>query len=771
MKKLAPLLVLPWVLLLAHCSDTQSVECPCGQQLNADGSDCEPIPCEGGDLSSCACVCPGDQTLADGICTDTACIDVDCDDGKECTDDDCQGGVCGNDNVADGTDCDSGAGVCINGVCVEDTPCTGVDCTSQNECVGDGTCNPADGLCIPGNNKPKDTTCTEDGGTFCDGGGACVQCILATDCDLGAECTERSCSDGKCNIGRAEEGATCDFEGGDGNGQCSGGTCVASTCDPLCNDRDTDPDDCLTLRCVSADCVPDNIPEGEVCRENNEDGLCDEAGNCNVCASKEDGTSCDGGEGVCRNELCSTENLWSCDTSGVNAALDRGGSLPHYFKCDDNSDDVFAPAADGFLVDKDVILDGRGKLTLTGRNGRRVLLVDNDVMATLREIVITEGSADDGGGIVARGGSSVTLYDCVVSLCTASDDGGGIVVGSGATVTLFRTTVGPDNIATDDGGGILANGALTLDDSTVTTNMAINGNGGGLLIGSSGTATIRNSSVIEFNNSGDDGGGIRVFRSAMVNIEDSVFYSNTAADRGGAIASYGDSAGIVLIETKGSTFDRNNATNNGGAIFAEGTNSVRSTVNLSNTTVSNNDADAAGGIYVFGGTVNLTNSTVSGNISGTGASAAFRLGGYSGSSRLNLKHCTIANNDPTDDSKVDIVVSSGSATVEGTIVEGSCSGAVSSDGGNVESPDDTCSFDMATDLRNQPDLNLGVLTTNYGGTTETHLPGDGSPAIDSYPTAAGACLVDDDQLSEGANVRPAGDTNPKRCDSGSVEVR
>lgn len=80
-------------------------------------------------------------------------------------------GFCTNLAVEDGTVCDGGAGSCIEGTCAEVDLCEGVDCTSDNECVDDGTCDPADGRCIGGANKPVGTPCS--GGGFCDGAGNC----------------------------------------------------------------------------------------------------------------------------------------------------------------------------------------------------------------------------------------------------------------------------------------------------------------------------------------------------------------------------------------------------------------------------------------------------------------------------------------------------------------------------------------------------------------------------------------------------------------------
>ena len=100
----------------------------------------------------------------------------------------------------------------------------------------------------------------------------------------------------------------------------------------------------------------------------------------------------------------------------------------------------------------------------------------------------------------------------------------------------------------------------------------------------------------------------------------------------------------------------------------------------------------------------------------------------------------------------------------------------SSDGGNIESPGDTCGFDQDTDrILTQAQLNLGPLTDN-GGPTMTHKPGDGefgdeSDAIDRIPPEAcldakGAPLLTDQRgLPRPVAILGLG----PMCDVGSVE--
>ena len=116
------------------------------------------------------------------------CAKVMCDDENECTIDgacDAATGAC-PDKIPEsaGTPCGDGCfrngrgtcGACTdNAQCSDDNPCTQDICNSNGECT-----NPA---------EPKDTECSDNGGTRCDGAGACVACTDNAHCSDSNPCT------------------------------------------------------------------------------------------------------------------------------------------------------------------------------------------------------------------------------------------------------------------------------------------------------------------------------------------------------------------------------------------------------------------------------------------------------------------------------------------------------------------------------------------------------------------------------------------------------
>jgi hypothetical protein len=172
-----------------HCMDDWMFQVTCYESGLCDDVDCDDgNECTDNDCNPANGNCVnepvdngtecdgGDGTCFDGMCVEIdRCEDVDCDDGNECTDDVCNpnDGTCSNTPVDDGTECNGGDGICMNGSCMEIDLCEDVDCSSENECVDDGECNPLTGMCIVGDNKPAGTPCGVDGFGVCDGNGNC----------------------------------------------------------------------------------------------------------------------------------------------------------------------------------------------------------------------------------------------------------------------------------------------------------------------------------------------------------------------------------------------------------------------------------------------------------------------------------------------------------------------------------------------------------------------------------------------------------------------
>jgi len=189
----------------------------CDNPSLPDGTAC------GGDSGVCAagqCILCGDGTVdpgeecdpPDGVFCDAQCQAIDpceapgvCDDGNECTADDCTAdpsdntAICENPNLPDNIACGGGSGVCAGG-----------------QCCGDGTVDPGE-------------ECDPPDGVFCDA--QCQEidpCKAPGVCDDGNECTEDNCTPDP-----TDNTAICENPDLRDGIQCRGpgGACVAGQCD------------------------------------------------------------------------------------------------------------------------------------------------------------------------------------------------------------------------------------------------------------------------------------------------------------------------------------------------------------------------------------------------------------------------------------------------------------------------------------------------------------------------------------------------------------
>lgn len=245
------------------------------------------------------------------------------------------------------------------------------------------------------------------------------------------------------------------------------------------------------------------------------------------------------------------------------------------------------------------------------------------------------------------------------------------VSSASAHVTLSKVTI-QDGLASIDGGGVLNNGMLTINDSTLSGNVAAFGGG--------------------------------IFNNGTLRVNDSTLNLNIAEQPGAAASRGGGIYNSGTLAINDSTISGNSASGepgSGGGIYNYGT------LTIDNSTLSQNIAKGyfqpyGGGIgNDVGGTLTINNSTVSGNIALRGPGGGIAL--VSGT--VTLQNSIVANN-----------------------AFGNCSGFITSHGYNLSS-DNSCNFNGPGDLNNI-DPKLGTLGNN-GGPTETIPLLSGSPAIDA----------------------------------------
>ena len=188
---------------------------------------------------------------------------------------------------------------------------------------------------------------------------------------------------------------------------------------------------------------------------------------------------------------------------------------------------------------------GAGTLSISGNNLTRVFEENAGVTATIKDLKITGGNTNAGGGIFASG--SLTLDHATVFNNTATSQGGGIYLWNTGYLSLVDSTV-DGNHAGASGGGIFvyagAGHVLDVSRSTISNNTA-NGIGGLDFMSSGGTniGTIVDS-TISGNSASSYIGGIRViFAGAHLDITNTTIANNTGTtDIGGLQLTQGGTA-------------------------------------------------------------------------------------------------------------------------------------------------------------------------------------------------------------------------------------
>ena len=267
-------------------------------------------------------------------------------------------------------------------------------------------------------------------------------------------------------------------------------------------------------------------------------------------------------------------------------------------------------------------------IVVSGNNAVRVFNITSTGNVLLTALTISDGSADNGAGIMNAGASlSVTNSTITNNAATAVDIGTG-------------------------GGGVFNDGSLTISNATLSANTANNGtaNGGAVLNAPGATLFVSGSSIIGNsaaragggieNNGGDvslagvtlgagmagnfagiNGGGLHTSSTGTVQVSGGLVQGNTADQEGGGLWNSAD--GTLVVD--GGTVISNNTANGdgteqgGGGIFNDGGEvTVSNAILESNSSVAALAGNGGGGIF-NDGTLTASNTFFLNNTAAIGA--------------------------------------------------------------------------------------------------------------------------------------------------------
>ncbi len=185
-------------------------------------------------------------------------------------------------------------------------------------------------------------------------------------------------------------------------------------------------------------------------------------------------------------------------------------------------------------INKDLTIDGPGADQLTISGGEVEHYVYNDEGGDVGGVFWLRGIYDPGVQPINVFISGLTITD------GRAQDGGGIYNGSRSTLVMTDCVIGPNNEAIESGGGILNKyGTLTLNRCTVWGNSQSGGGddtgGGGISTMNSPATTTLINSTVSGNQANDYGGGILVWIQGVVELVHSTVADNSANSGGGIV--------------------------------------------------------------------------------------------------------------------------------------------------------------------------------------------------------------------------------------------
>jgi hypothetical protein len=378
-------------------------------------------------------------------------------------------------------------------------------------------------------------------------------------------------------------------------------------------------------------------------------------------------------------------------------------------------------------------------LTLDGAGSTRIFEASANL--TLKNVTVTGAAVNgDGAGVHAGPGVKVTLTS---TRFVGNQVFGDFPSGNGACVSAPAIAVGgstfADNQAQSFGGCLSADdgGAVTINRSAFARNSAQHG-GGAIWIG--GLTNLDVSRTTFTDNGGVDGGaifsnsGAGIVTGTPSSISESTFTGNGSfppqATNGGALDFQ-----FGAFTVSSSTFSHNFASADGGAIEAE-SQSGPSSLLATDDTFDGNTAFSHGSAIaqeVGSSSVKVTDSTVS---RGAGPSSLWAGSGFP----------------PFTLDRTIVAYPQGGLPCDGALITG--------DYNDVFPPGGTCPSG-GTNLATDPLLSS---LDNFGGPTQTELPGPGSPAVDAIPSSS--CPSGSPPLDQRGVARPIA----ARCDIGAVEI-
>ena len=345
-----------------------------------------------------------------------------------------------------------------------------------------------------------------------------------------------------------------------------------------------------------------------------------------------------------------TGSVASCTETALRAAVSAGGIIT--FDCGADPATIVVTSPLTPPKDKDTVIDGNGKVTISGGDTTRILTLQNSYekgspTLTIQRLTMTKGKSTgtttpDGGAAINVLGANLTVIDSTFvgnhGPTSGQDTAGGAIYNLGVGKTTIVGSRFEQN-SCSNGGAIGALGSdLTIVNTVVANNTATGtggnpgsgGNGGGFSMDGQGKTLAICGVTVSGNTGGAYGGAVfrTSYQTEPTTIDQSTFTNNSIPDRAPS-----QCGGVYLqgshVTITSSSFTHNSASTVGAlAIYPHELDGkpVPAVIDMVNVTIADNQAwpksdpstsGLVGGITIGGNTTGVwQNVTIAGNVAG-----------------------------------------------------------------------------------------------------------------------------------------------------------
>ena len=306
-------------------------------------------------------------------------------------------------------------------------------------------------------------------------------------------------------------------------------------------------------------------------------------------------------------------------------------------------------------IDKELTITSKNTESpiLSGNNSNALFNITINGKLTLKNIILSNGSSQNGGAISNEG--TLIVENCTFTNNIAEEGAGAIY--SIGNLTIKDSSFIKNKALYSNGGAIWSENGTAYINNSIFSNNYGNFNGGNLAL--QNTSAIVNNSIFTNTSSNNMAGSIFIGSGSTLNLENTIIANSTTGIYGGGISNLD---GVMNIKNCTFTGNIGKKHYSGGAIYTQNMNVC---CNISDSRFINNLAGSAGAIRNgYDSMLSLYNCLFDNNTAYQDDYSSYGTGGaISNTGNMNITSCNFTNNIGLDGGAICNFMSDASSTV------------------------------------------------------------------------------------------------------------